>query len=114
MLEEYILAIVVAIVTVMLVTVILLATLLDSLPRRYRASDVVGPMATTSVMTACIVSLCALFLAYGAVGGDPHSRGYDEVPALRQGSTDYAGSRGVVPSQTDADSSEAFPSGLSE
>jgi hypothetical protein len=68
MFEQYVSSLVILILIVMLVTLVLLATLLESLGRRCHASDVVGIMGMTSVITACLVSLCILFLAYGPIG----------------------------------------------
>jgi uncharacterized membrane protein len=112
--EEYVLAIVAALVTLMLVMLVLLVVLLESMGREYRVCDVVGLMGVTSIITACIVSLCALFLVYGPVRRDHHSHEYDGIPASQQASTIEERNRGVGPSQTDTDGSEAPPSALSE
>ncbi len=68
MFEQYAMSVAVALVTVMLVTLVLLATLLESLGRRYHAYDIVGLMGTTSVITTCLVGLFVLFLLYGPTG----------------------------------------------
>ena len=112
--EEYVPAIAVALVTLMLVMLVLLVVLLESMGREYRVCDVVGLMGVTSIITACIVSLWALFLVYGPVRRDHHSHEYDGIPASQQASTIEERSRGVGPSQTDTDGSEAPPSALSE
>jgi hypothetical protein len=58
MFSEYVSIFAAALVIAMLVTFVLLVLLLDSLGHRYRVADVVGLMGTTSVITACAVSVC--------------------------------------------------------
>ena len=111
--QEYVPAIVVAFVTVMLMTVVLLAALLESLGRRYRVSHVVALMAGTSVITACIVSLCGLFLAYRPLVRNPDYRGSDGASASRSASPTDEGSRRPVLRQVDTDGSQACPFALS-
>lgn len=103
MFEEYVPSFVVLLMTVMLVTLVVLITRLESLDRRYYASDVVGIMGMTSLATACLVGLFVLFLMYGPVGRAPHHPVYDTVPASNQMSTNEGGTIGVAPSQTDTD-----------
>jgi hypothetical protein len=84
MFEELVPSVVVVLVTVTLVALVLLATVLDSLGRRCRASQVVALMGTTSVTTACLTGLLVLCLMYGPIGGNSTHRGYGTASALER------------------------------
>jgi hypothetical protein len=114
MFEEYVPSVAVALVTVMLVALVLLAMVLASIDRRGLVYDVVVAMGATSVITACIVTLCALFLAYGPLGRSLDRPGCNAVPASERVSTNDEGSTGAVPSRTNAEGVVALPPGLSE
>jgi hypothetical protein len=72
MFEQYAMSVAAGLVILMLVALVVLAVVLASIDPRgpVYVYDVVGLMGTTSVITACVVSLCILFLVYGPTGKD--------------------------------------------
>lgn len=114
MFEEYAPAIAITLMVLMSIAMILLDAILLSMDRRCLASDVVSLMGATSVITACLVILCALFFAYVPITSSPNHHGYEGAPPSGQVSTNDIGSTGAIASQTDADDIVTLPSGPSE
>ncbi len=67
MFEQYALSVAVALTILMLTALVVLAVVLASMDRRL-VYGVVVTMGMTSVITACLVGLVAMFLAYALAG----------------------------------------------